>query len=169
MNNEFAGPGIPPEKPSLLPVLLVLSYINTGFFALFYLIAIFAMMAVQSLPFDEFQARIEEQLATLPQSEDLVGIQDLFGLLHAHGVALFIILFLRTALRLVGVIMMHQRRYTGFHVYAAAQLLGLFAPFIIHPWSMFGIFGPIMTVLMVALYGSQRKWFTRGREVPAGL
>lgn len=164
MNNEFSGPELPPEKPSLLPVLLVLSYINTGAFLLLYGIGLIAMLGIQQLPYDEFAARIQEQMASFPQSEELEGMEEILLLLHASGALLFTILLARSIVRMLGVVMMHRRRMTGFYVYAAAQLIGLFAPFIVLPWSMFGIFGPIMCVLMVALYGSQRKWFTNGAE-----
>src|SRR5690606_14336128 len=95
-----------------------------------------------------------------------MNMEELFLILHTSGVLLFVILFLRTAVRLVGVIMMHKRMLNGFYVYAAAQLIGLFAPFIVLPWSMFGIFGPLMVVVMVALYGTQRKWLDRDRQIP---
>jgi hypothetical protein len=169
MNDPYAEPGIPPEKPTLLPVLLVLSYINTGFFLLLYTIGLFAMLGIQALPYDEFQARIQDQLAGFPQTEELENMEEVLMLLHASGALLFTILLARTVVRMVGVVMMHRRRLTGFHVYAAAQLLGLFAPFIVLPWSMLGIFGPLMVVLMVALYGSQRKWLNREvMEIPMG-
>ena len=168
MNNEFASTTVPPEKPTMLPVLLVISYINTGFFLLVYLIGILGMFALQSMPYEEFQGAIEEQMANLPQSEEM-NMEELFLILHTSGVLLFVILFLRTAVRLVGVIMMHKRMLNGFYVYAAAQLIGLFAPFIVLPWSMFGIFGPLMVVVMVALYGTQRKWLDRDRQMPAAI
>ncbi len=158
MENEFAPKGLPPEKSNLLPVLLVLSYINTGFFIFFYGIALITMYFVGQMPYDEFQATVSEQMETLPQRGDLEGIEEVLFIFHASGVLIFSLLLLRTIARLIGVIMMHKRKANGFYVYAAAQLIGLFLPFIVMPWSMFGVFGPIMTVVMVALYGSQRKW-----------
>jgi hypothetical protein len=48
-------------------------------------------------------------------------------------------------------------RRSGFHLYAGAQLLGLFLPHVILPLSLLGFFGPLMTVGITALYGSQYK------------
>lgn len=165
MGNEFASKELPPERSTLLPVLIVLSYINTGFFLVLYGFTMLAMIALQQMPYDEFEAQVMEQMESIPQFEETEGIEEVLMLLHSGGVLLFALLLARTIARLIGVIMMHRRRVVGFYVYAAAQLIGLFLPYIVMPWSMFGLFGPIMVVAMVALYGSQQKWLRSDREL----
>lgn len=165
MGNEFASKELPVEKPTMLPVLIVISYINTGFFLIFYAFALLSMMAVQQMPYEEFEAHVMEQMESFPQFEEVQGVEEIIMLIHTGGVLLFAILLARTIARLIGVIMMHRRRATGFYVYAGAQLIGLFLPYIVMPWSMFGFFGPLMVVVMVALYGSQQKWLRSDREL----
>ncbi len=167
MNNEFASPELPPEEPTLLPVLIVLSYINTILAIVIYVLMLLFAFMVRGLPHDEFQARIDEAMEQFQgQEEALLMIGQYMEIFYASGILWAFLLLARSIARLVGVILMHRRRMMGFHVYVGAQVLGLFAPLIILPWEMFGIFGALMVALMIGLYGSQRKWLTVGQEFP---
>jgi ABC-type spermidine/putrescine transport system permease subunit II len=90
-------------------------------------------------------------------SERFDEMEGLVRILHASGVQLMLIYLLRTVLRLIGAIGLWRGRQSGFHLYAGAQLLGLFLPHVILPLSLLGFFGPLMTVGITALYGSQYK------------
>ncbi len=161
MTTEFASKELPPQKPGLLPVLLILSYINTIFAILLYFLMFVMALAVRGIPYEEFVSKVEEVVSKNPMPEAVEMVERLSEIFYLSGVAWSAILLLRSIARLIGVIMMHRRRATGFTVYAAAQIIGLFAPLLVLPWDMFGIFGPLMTVLMVVLYGTQRKWLDR--------
>ena len=78
-------------------------------------------------------------------------------ILHGSGVLLMVIFLLRTVARLVGAIGIWRGRKQGFYIYAGAQLVGLFVPFLVLPLAFLGVFGPLMTVGITALYGSQLK------------
>lgn len=116
------------------------------------------MMAVSKMPVDEFVQLIRDAMSSYPlPSEQTDAMEQMAVLFHASGVPLMLIYVVRTVTRLVGAVGMWRGRKMGFYIYAAAQLVGLFAPHAILPWSMLGVFGPLMTVGITALYGSQLK------------
>lgn len=146
------------DRPGLIAGLGIATFINTGLFTLIYGLGVLGILAVQQMPFDEFNALFDDARAMLGD-EDPDRFDTMVAILHAHGSALMGVFFLRTVLRLVGAIGMWRGRRNGFYVYAAAQLLGIFAPHLFLPWSMLGDFGPLMAVGMTAAYGSQLKRF----------
>jgi hypothetical protein len=145
-------------RPPLITSLGLLSFINCGLFILLYGLGALAMLMVQRMPLDEYQALMEAQMSAFVGSEDQRAlVEQLAALLHASGLLLMLILLVRTVLRLIGAIGMWRGRKSGFHIYAAAQLLGIFAPHLVLPWSMLGFFGPLAAVATTALYGTQLK------------
>ncbi len=146
------------KRPDLVSVVGIFTFINTGLFGLLYLFALFGMMAVSKMPVDEFVQLIRDAMSSYPlPSEQTDAMEQMAVLFHASGVPLMLIYVVRTVARLVGAVGMWRGRKMGFYIYAAAQLVGLFAPHVILPWSMLGVFGPLMTVGITALYGSQLK------------
>lgn len=146
------------KRPGLLSALGALTFINAGFFTVLYTIGVLGMMAVQRMPLDEVMALFDDARQAMGDAgaEQLDAV---VPVLHAHGAALMGILLLRTVLRLIGAIGMWRGMRKGFYLYAAAQLLGIFAPHLFLPWSMLGVFGPLLAVGMTAAYGSQLKRF----------
>jgi len=144
------------KRPDILSVLGILTFLNTGIFMLLYLLATFGMMAVSKMPADEFTKLVQEGLSNYPMpAEQMAQVEQIAGLLHVSGMSLMLILLVRTIGRFIGGLGMWKGKKQGFYIYAGAQVLGLFAPFLILPWSMLGVFGPLMTVGITALYGSQ--------------
>jgi len=144
-------------RPDLLSFLAVMGFLNCAFFGILYALGLPTMLVLSSMPLDEYLDLVSAQMAATPMA---VGPEEVIwfaGLLHAHGAALMGILLLRTILRLVGILGMWRGRKLGFHIYAAAQLLGIFAPHIVLPWSLLGMGGPLLAVGMTALYGTQVK------------
>ena len=146
------------KRPDTLSVLGILTFLNTGIFMLIYLIATFGMLAVAKMPADEFTKLLRDGLSGVPMpAEQMAMMEQVAALLHTSGVALMLIFLVRTIGRFIGALGIWKGKKQGFYIYAGAQVLGLFAPFLILPWSMLGIFGPLMTVGITALYGSQLK------------
>lgn len=147
-------------RPTVISVLGLLSFINTGAFLLIYGLGWVAMSAVGSIPYDEFAAQAEEAIAPLrdgmPEA-DQAELDTLLPLLHENGALLLAMLFLRTIARLIGTIGIWRAKRSGFHIYAAAQIIGIFLPMVVLPWSHIGVFGPLMAVGMTAAFGSQLK------------
>lgn len=145
-------------RPPLIGTLGVLTFINCGLFIVVYGLGALAMLAVQSMPLDEYREMMESQMAAMPFVEGQEAmVRHVAELLHRSGALLMLIMLVRTVVRLYGAIGIWKGRRTGFHIYAAAQLLGIFAPHIVLPWTMLGVGGPLMTVAMTALYGTQLK------------
>lgn len=145
------------KRPDVISVLGLLTFINAGFFILLYLLGVFGMMAVQKMPVDEFAQLLHDGAGKYMQEDQMFMVDEIARVIHASGVALMAIYLIRTIVRLIGAIGMWRGRKNGFYIYAAAQLLGLFAPHLILPWSFLGVFGPLMTVAITAIYGSQLK------------
>lgn len=144
------------ERPGLIFGLGIFSFINTGLFLLAYGLGIFGMLALQQMPLEEVSSVFDQVRALMPEG-DAEQVDAIVPILHANGALLMGILFVRTLLRLIGAVGIWRGRKSGFHLYAAAQLLGIFAPHIVLPWSMLGIMGPLLAVITTAAYGSQLK------------
>lgn len=145
------------ERPQLISILGVLTFVNTGLFIIMYALAVVAMLMVRELPVDEFVQLLRDGALKYMPAEETGPMERVAVVLHQSGAALMVIYLVRTVLRLVGAIGMWRGRKIGFHVYAGAQLIGLFAPHLILPWDLLGVGGPLMTVAITAAYGSQLK------------
>ncbi len=145
------------KRPDVITVLGILTFLNAGLFILIYGIGALGMLQVQQMPLADFEAIFQQGAMQYMSAEDNALLERFIPILYNNGALLMLIYLLRTALRLVGAIGIWRGRKVGFHVYAAAQLLGIFAPHLILPWEMLGVAGPIMTVVVTAAYGSQLK------------
>lgn len=144
-------------RPELIKVLGPFSFVNTGFFMILYGMMVMAMMVIREMPAEEFVAMIRESAERFMPGEEMDEMESIARIFHANGVLLMSIYFVRTLARFIGMLGIWRGRRSGFHLYAVAQLVGLFAPHLVLPWSMLGFFGPLLTVGMTALYGSQLK------------
>lgn len=145
------------KRPDVISVLGLLTFINTGLFILLYALFALGMVAVSKMPVDEFAGIMHEAAGKYMPENEMFKLDELAVLLHGSGVTLMLIYLVRTTIRLVGAIGIWRGKKSGFYIYAAAQLLGLFAPHLILPWAFLGVFGPLMTVAITAVYGSQLK------------
>lgn len=145
------------RRPELIGVLGLLTFVNTGVFVLLYSLALIAMLMVRELPQEEFVQLLRDGALKYMPAEETGPMERVALILHHSGVALMLVYLLRTVVRLVGAIGMWRGRKVGFHLYAFAQIVGLFAPHLILPWDLLGIGGPLLAVAMTAAYGSQLK------------
>ncbi len=145
------------KRPDILSLLGILTFVNTGLFTLVYAIGAIGMMGISQMPVDEFVALVQEGVMQYMPEETGIQVEEIARILHGNGVTLMLIYLIRTVARLVGAIGIWRGRKSGFHLYAGAQIIGLFLPHMILPWNMLGVFGPLMTVAVTALYGSQLK------------
>lgn len=145
------------RRPDLLAFLGVLGFLNTGFFGILYALGLPAMLVLAQMPLEEYQELFKQQMAEWPTEVDPEQMLWFAELLHTHGAVLMTILLARTVFRFAGILLMWRGRKVGFHIYAAAQLIGIFAPHIVLPWSLLGMGGPLLAVGMTALYGTQVK------------
>ena len=145
------------KRPDVISVLGLFTFLNTGFFILLYLLGMLGMATIGKMPVDEFAQLIHDAAGQYMPEDQMFMVDDLARILHASGVLLMGIYLVRTIARLVGAIGIWRGRKTGFYTYAGAQLIGLFAPHLLLPWSLLGVFGPLMTVAITAIYGSQLK------------
>ncbi|MCB0794588.1 MAG: hypothetical protein KDB88_07605, partial [Flavobacteriales bacterium] len=151
------------QRPDMISGLGILSFVNIGLFILIYGLAFVVMLGLKSVPEEEFIGMMRQQvedLGSMMPADQLGMVEEIGTLLYHSGAMLMLIYLLRTLVRGWGVLSMWRGRKSGFTVYAAAQVIGIFAPHIILPFSMMGLFGPILTIVMVVLYGTQRKRLT---------
>jgi hypothetical protein len=145
------------KRPDVISVLGLFTFINTGFFILLYLLGIMGMLVVARMPVDEFAKILHDAAGQYMPEEEMFRMDELAHLLHGSGVLLMAIYLVRTVVRLVGALIMFRGKKSGFYIYAVAQLLGLFVPHLVLPWSYLGVFGPLLAVAITAIYGSQLK------------
>jgi len=145
------------RRPDLLAFLAVMGFLNTGFFGILYALGVPAMLVLAQMPLEEYVELFTAQMDQWPTDVEPEQILWFAELLHTHGVVLMSILLARTVARFVGILFMWKGRKMGFHIYAAAQLIGIFAPHIVLPLSLLGMGGPLLAVGMTALYGTQVK------------
>lgn len=150
-----------PRADVMLRFYAVGSFLNTGFFMLLYGFGLLSMAVVRTMPYAEFEGLFLQQLEAIGDRDVAAGAEAMLHIFHESGVLLLGILFLRTAARFMGVLLMWRGRRRGFHLYAAAQLLGIFAPHIVLPLAYLGLWGPLAAVAMTALYGTQVKHLER--------
>lgn len=145
------------SRPDLLTYLGVLGFINTGFFGLVYALGVPFMLLLAGIPLDTYLELITAEKANWPAEVEPEQMLWFAEFLYTHGALLMGILLARAVLRFVGILFMWRGRKVGFHIYATAQLLGIFAPHLVLPWSLLGVWGPLLAVGMTALYGTQVK------------
>lgn len=145
------------KRPDLISVLGILTFINTGLFILIYLLGMLGMTAMGRIPLEEFVQLMNDAAAQYLQGDQAAMLEEMAVILHSSGVTLMLIFLVRTVVRLIGMVGIWKGQKNGFYLYAGAQLVGLFAPLLVLPASFLGVFGPLMTVAVTALYGSQLK------------
>jgi hypothetical protein len=145
------------SRPDLITKLGVLGFINTGFFGLLYALGVPSMLVLAHMPLEDYIALFSAEMAKWPTDVEPDQMLWFAEFLHSHGALLMGILLARTVLRFVGILFMWRGRKMGFHIYAAAQLIGIFAPHIVLPLNLLGVGGPLLAVGMTALYGTQVK------------
>jgi hypothetical protein len=145
------------KRPSAITALGIISFINTGLFLLLYALGALLLSAVDNVPYEEFEAQARESMGMYMDGEDLDQALEVVPVIYNSGATLMIILFLRTLMRFIGVLGIWKGRRTGFTTYAVAQVVGVFAPHIVLPWSMFNIVGMLLAFGMVGAYATQLK------------
>lgn len=144
-----------PDMPAgTLRTLCIASFVNTGLFLVIYGLGVLSMAAVRDIPYEEYESLFLDRVAAFADPALRGEVEEVLLLMHQHGVLLMMILFARTALRFYGALGMWRGRPNGFHIYAFAQLVGIFAPHLVLPWKFLGIGGPVAAVVITAWYGS---------------
>ncbi len=148
------------ERPGVIAVFGLLSFINCGIFLIVYALVAMAMVAFQSMPLEEVTAAMHEGMAQYSgmfSEEQLAQVDEIVPILHANGVTVLLLLLGRTVARLIGAIGIWKGRRSGYFTYATAQVAGIFLPHLVLPLKYLGIFGPLMAVAMCVIYGTQLK------------
>lgn len=122
-----------------LRILLVLSYIGSGFSMLAYLM--FALLMPQ------MQQVVAENPGLLPD-QFVTAYERLFEVPRLYFLAIALLNFIS----LVGITLMWRLRPSGFHCYTLAQLLLLILPLLFLGKGYVGIGDIMFTVLFIALY-----------------
>ena len=122
-------------RPTFLTVLCILTFIGSGLTALLLLIGLVAAGAASGV------------LSSIP------GMGDIGGL----GTGYFLIVLVLALASLYGAIMMWKLKKMGFYLYSGANVIALIVPMIMAS-GKFPVFGLIITVLFIILYGLNLKY-----------
>lgn len=141
--------------------LTVLSFINTSFFLLVYVSGAMAMLGLRDMPYEDLVEMLQHSAPGWVWDAPDPMFADMVRIIHEHGFSLFLILSIRTAARFRGLLLMWRGRLAGFHLYAFAQLAGIFAPHLVLPLAYLGFSGPLAAVGMTMLYGTYARRIPR--------
>lgn len=142
MQNNPEGPPQVGDRPKLLTVLCVLSYIMGGLGSLSYFM-IFSMYS-----------EIMPELAKV--SEQIPGAELFLSASRNYFLTGFILYFIS----IIGVSLMWRFKKAGFHFYTGAQVMILLLPIFYIQGSPFPFFDGILTVLFILLYSKFYRLFT---------
>jgi hypothetical protein len=131
--NESGSKG----RPTFLTVLCILSFISAGIAIVLLLLGGAITGVAQSVASD--------------QGADGAVVSSAAGTAWAYiGAAAAL-----TIISLIGVIQMWKLKKTGFYVYTGAAILGIVVPLIMG--QAFGVFGTLITVAFIVMYGLNLK------------
>lgn len=140
MNNIFpTGAGKPEQRPDLLTVLCILTFIGSGMGAFSNLIV--------GLSYDLIRDMAESGEMNFP------GIDIYLSLPRSFFLASFVLMFGS----LFGALQMWKLRKFGFHVYTVAQILLLLLPTIFMPGMDYPFLNFFITAAFVLLYARNLK------------
>jgi len=149
-NEHYENPFERNERPGFLTFLCVLTFIGSGLSLLSHLIApLFAPYIVEvanQTPALSSAVEVYEQMAAAPMWQ-------------------FYLLALFYATSVIGAVYMLKMNKIGFHIYVISQLtLMCIGQFIIGGFAKPTVFGLLITVLFISLYGMYYKKFTALNE-----
>lgn len=138
-----------PAKPTLLLVLCVLTFIGSGIniFSNFITAAFFDMVC--------------SMMDASPMFKSIEGMDDVLDTIVAAGPFYYAIVAVLSAVSFIGALLMFRLKKSGFHFYAAAQILLLILPFLFGLGTFSDIKFPLLlTILFVGGYATQLKYMT---------
>ena len=154
----------PKERPGLLTVIGILSFIGLGYRILSGLLNASVGTITSSLvPFLNDTFENEADLSEVPDSIRNI-VQDIFDSLtkfldNITGIYLTIVLL--SLIGLAGVIMMWQLKKTGFYIYTIARIFILLVPVIFIGYNIISMiwlsFGVIFAAIFIVLYSLNLK------------
>ncbi|MRT93106.1 hypothetical protein [Ancylomarina sp. 16SWW S1-10-2] len=150
----------PQDRPTLLTVLCILTFIGSGFSVLANLTALIAVPFLDLFQPSMFNATFS-QLGNNAGDEFIKQALDMVLLVIDNFFAIVFSKFILYALSLAGAIMMFQMKKIGFYLYIVAQVGFLFIGPVFLGWNMFVgsaiFFSAFFSVLFIALYGINLK------------
>ncbi len=146
METEFEEekPSIP-QRPTGLTVLLILSFIGSGYQAFSYGLFFLMYDFIQTSPI------IAEML------QSIKGAPEAFGKIMSGGKYFFLTNFFCFSGSLLGAIMIWNVKRIGFHIYAIAQIILLILPLLFIGRDMIGLGNILLTITFILLYASFYK------------
>jgi hypothetical protein len=130
------------ERPVLITVLLILTFIGSGMSAVSFLFV--------SLSYDEVMRIIEDVYSDFPGVELLLSAKKSY----------FTIGFFLYSISLMGAILMWKLKKAGFHFYTAAQIFLIILPLVTIPGYRFSLFPVMVTGAFILAYSTNLRQMT---------
>lgn len=130
-----------PERPVLITVLLILTFIGSGMSAFSFLFV--------SMSHDEVMKIVKEVY-------DFPGVEVILSAKKSY----FTIGFVLYTISIMGAILMWKRRKTGFHLYTASQIFLIILPLTTIPNYQFSILPLLVTAAFIFAYSTNLKKMT---------
>ncbi len=131
-----------PERPVLITVLLILTFIGSGMSAFSFLFV--------SMSHDEVMNIIKEYYSDFPGVEVILTAKKSY----------FTIGFVLYTISIMGAIMMWKMRKTGFHLYTASQIFLIILPLTTIPNYQFSFLPLLVTAAFIFAYSTNLRQMT---------
>jgi len=131
-----------PERPQLITVLLILTFIGSGMSAFSFLFV--------SMSYDEVMKIVKDVYSDFP------GVE----LILTADKSYFTIGFVLYTISFMGAILMWKMRKIGFHFYTASQIFLLILPVTTIPNYQFSILTLLVTVAFILAYSTNLRQMT---------
>lgn len=128
-----------PERPVLLTVLLILTFLGSGMGAISYLFV--------SMSHDEVMRILKEVYSDFPGIELILSAKESY----------FTIGFFLSAISFMGAVMMWKLKKAGFHFYTAAQIFMIILPLVTIPGYQFSLLSVVVPAAFILAYGTNLR------------
>jgi hypothetical protein len=128
-----------PERPVLLTVLLILTFLGSGMGAISYLFV--------SMSHDEVMRILKEFYSDFPGIELILSAKESY----------FTIGFFLSAISFMGAVLMWKLKKAGFHFYTAAQIFLIALPLVTIPGYQFSLLSVVVPAAFILAYGTNLR------------
>jgi hypothetical protein len=122
-----------------------------------YVFGLLLALGMRTMSADEAGHLLDAMPTGLVSAAQRKAMVPYLDMLRLHGVALMVVLALRTLVRFFGTLRMWNGHHDGLHIYISAQLLGMLLPILVAGPKTLDFLGFIIALNWCYLYFTQRK------------
>jgi len=145
------------KRPAALTRLCIASFIDQGIMFPCYVLGIGVSAVMARMDPEAVDMMLRTEYSLFFKGDQLDEMLRYAQVLKEHGVLLMSVFALRTLVRFIGTLRMWRMEREGFHIYTAAQLIGVLLPMLVAGTAMFSALGLFIVLGWCYLYWSQMR------------